>query len=337
MMSRTLAVAAAHDLAVAALVASGTAPANAASVAAALTGAELAGQAGHGLRRLPAYAAQVRTGKVDGRAVATASHPRPALAAIDAGHGFAYPALDLAVAELLRLAPRHGVAAAGIRRSHHAGVAGLFVERLAGAGLVGLMFANTPGAMAAWGGSRPLFGTDPIAFACPVAGGAPVVVDVSLSRVARGKVMAAAQQGAPIPEGWALDAAGRPTTDAAAALAGTMLPMGDAKGTALALMVEMLAAGLTGANFAAEQSSFFDAKGPPPGTGQLLVAFDARAFDAAAPDRFAALAAAVEADPPARLPGRRRQAHASRIAAEGIAVDEALLAEIEAIARGRAP
>ncbi len=227
-----------------------------------------------------------------------------------------------------------GVAVAGVRRSHHAGVTGWFVERLAEQGLVALMFANTPAAMAPWGGTRALFGTNPVAFAAPLPGAAPVVVDLSLSTVARGKIMAAAQKGEPIPEGWATDAAGRPTTDAKAALKGTMQPVGGPKGAALALMVELLAAGLTGATLAADAGSFFDAEGAPPGTGQLLLAIDPAALGGAeAAARMAALAAAFEGNGEARLPGRRRHETAAHVRAEGIPVDAALMAEIDALGR----
>ena len=192
------------------------------------------------------------------------------------------------------------------------------------------MFANTPAAIAPWGGAKGLFGTNPIAFACPLPGQSPIVVDLSLSKVARGNILAAKQKGEAIPAGWALDAQGKPTTDAAAALAGTMLPLGDAKGTALALMVELLAAGLTGANFAGEASSFLDAEGPPPGTGQLLIAFDPAAFGGTL-EHFGTLAAAIEAQPGARLPGVRRIASREKAAREGVMVSDALLAEIAAI------
>jgi (2R)-3-sulfolactate dehydrogenase (NADP+) len=175
-----------------------------------------------------------------------------------------------------------------------------------------------------------VFGTNPIAFACPLPGKPPIVVDLSLSKVARGHILAAKQKGEAIPPGWALDAAGKPTTDATAALAGTMLPLGDAKGTALALMVELLAAGLTGANFAADASSFLDAKGPPPGTGQLLIAFDPAAFGGSL-DHFAALAASIEVQPGARLPGVRRLAAREKAKRDGVTVTDALLAEIEAV------
>ena len=194
------------------------------------------------------------------------------------------------------------------------------------------MFANTPAAIAPGVATEAVFGTNPIAFACPLPGRAPIVIDLSLSKVARGNILAAQQKGERIPEGWALDAAGRPTTDPASALAGTMVPLGDAKGTALALMVELLAAGLTGANFAAEASSFLDAEGPPPGTGQLIIVLDAAAFGGtAAVARFAALAASIEQQPGARLPGTRRLTARQRAAAEGLVIDEALLAAIREI------
>jgi (2R)-3-sulfolactate dehydrogenase (NADP+) len=143
--------------------------------------------------------------------------------------------------------------------------------------------------------------------------------------------MAAKQKGERIPEGWALDQDGKHTTDPEAALRGTMIPVGDAKGTALALMVELLAAGMTGALFAAEASSFLDTQGAPPATGQLLLAIDPATFGGnAASARFAALAAAIEAQPGARLPGARRIALRRKAARDGIAVSEKLLAEIAA-------
>lgn len=334
-MTRTLSLGEIEDLVAAVLVRSGTAPANARSVAQALAAAEATGQSGHGLRRLAAYAAQAASGKVDGHAVPTAADCGPAAIAIDAAHGFAYPALDLAVARLPDRARQCGIALAAIRRSHHCGVAGLPVERLAEQGMVALMFANAPAAMAPWGGRTALFGTNPIAFAAPVAGGAPLVVDLSLSKVARGKIMAARQKGEAIPDGWAFDADGRPTTDAAAALSGTMAPLGDAKGTALALMVELLAAGLVGANYAYEATSFFDADGAPPGVGQLLIAIDPqRIGGVGATARFAEMAARIEADGGSRLPGRRRQELRRQAETAGVAVDDDLLREIEAIGRG---
>jgi (2R)-3-sulfolactate dehydrogenase (NADP+) len=220
---------------------------------------------------------------------------------------------------------------APIRRSHHCGAAGHVVERLAEEGLVALIFANTPAAIAPWGGSRGVFGTNPIAFSCPLEDAPPIVVDLSLSKVARGNVLAAKQRGERIPEGWALDEAGRATTDPDAALRGTMLPFGEAKGTALALMVELLAAGLTGASFAAEASSFLDDQGGPPDTGQLIIAIDPQAFGGHPIKRFGVLARMIEDQPGARLPGRRRLALREKARVEGLAIPDAVLKQIASL------
>jgi (2R)-3-sulfolactate dehydrogenase (NADP+) len=319
-----------------ALMAARTAPANAASVARALVAAEVDGQVGHGASRVASYAAQALNGKVDGHAVPALTRPKPGAVRIDAGCGFAYPSLDIAVAELPAVARAQGIATAAITRSHHAGVAGHTVERLAEQGVFALMVANTPAAMAATGGRKALFGTNPLAFAAPVTGAPPLVIDLALSTVARGKIVTAAREGRPIPLGWAVDASGQPTTDAKAALSGTLLPLGGAKGAALALMVEVLAAALTGANFAAEASPFLDDTGGPPGTGQLLIAIDPGTFAAGQHvplARVAVLAASITADG-ARLPGSRRHALRATAAHDGLAVDPAVLAGIRSLAGG---
>ncbi|MBN9061279.1 MAG: sulfolactate dehydrogenase [Rhizobiales bacterium 65-9] len=294
---------------------------NARSVARALVAAEADGLKGHGLSRMPTYLAMLRNGKVDGRARPVATRPKPGVLAVDAAFGFAYPAIDLALSQLPDIARAQGIVAAPVVRSNHCGAAGLPCEALARRGLVALLFANTPGAIAPWGGDRPVFGTNPIAFAAPLANRDPVVIDLAVSKVARGPIVAARQKGETIPEGWALDSAGRPTTDPAAALAGTMVPLGDAKGAALALMVEVLAGCLVGANLAFEASSFIDGDGPPPATGQLILAIDPASFGH---DRFAerigALAAAIEAQAGARLPGARRLALRRKAEREGLAI-----------------
>ena len=307
---------------------------NASLVADALVAAEMAGQAGHGMRRVPSYAAQAASGKVDGNAVPKADKVAAATLKIDAANGFAYPALELAHTELPAMARECGIAVAGISRSHHCGVAGVVVERFAHEGLVSMLFANTPGAMAPWGGSKPVFGTNPIAFAAPRSGAAPIVVDVSLSKVARGKIMAAQQKGNALEEGWALGPDGEPTTDPDVALRGTMLPLGDAKGTALALMVELLAAGLTGANYAADASSFFSADGPPPGVGQTIIAIDPSKLGGDAfVAHFERLAASIESQQGPRLPGARRSEIKDSVMTKGIEIDDQLLAEIEQVGR----
>lgn len=306
---------------------------NAASVARALIAAEAAGQSGHGLRRVEAYSAQARAGKVDGQATPLASRPRPGVLTIDARNGYAYPALDLAVELLPQIAREQGIAIATIHRSHHAGVMGLTVGRFADQGLAAMMFANAPASMAPWGGNKALYGTNPIAFAVPVEGGDPIVVDLALSKVARGKIMAARQKGEAIPEDWAFDADGQPTTDAERAMDGFMAPLGGAKGAALAMMVEILSAGLIGANYAFEASSLFDDKGPPVGLGQTIIAIDPLATGGSGVfRRLALLAEEIGAQEGARIPGRRGQALAQIARADGIEVDDDVIRAIRAIA-----
>jgi (2R)-3-sulfolactate dehydrogenase (NADP+) len=325
-MSR-MSLAEAQTAAAAVLVANRTDPANARSVAKALVLAQADGLGGHGLMRLATYAAQAQCGKVDGFAKPVLIEGPGAVLKIDAANGFAYPAIDLAIEHLPALARAQGIAAAAITRSGHCGAMGLTVERIAQQGLIALMLANTPAAMAAWGGRKPLLGTNPIACAFPRNAAPPVVIDLSLSTTARGQIVAAKQKGAQIPEGWAVDADGKPTTDPGAALAGTLLPLGGtksgAKGAALALMVEALAAGLTGSRFAHEASSFLDAKGPPPGTGQLLIALNPSAFGGSTA-HIESLFAAVSAEDGARLPGDRRLANRRKAEAEGLEIDDAV-------------
>jgi (2R)-3-sulfolactate dehydrogenase (NADP+) len=215
--------------------------------------------------------------------------------------------LALAVDKLAATTPESGIAVAAVNHSHHCGAAGYHVEALARKGFIGLLFANTPKAIAPWGGDKGLFGTNPIAFAAPRTNHNPLVIDLSLSKVARGKIMVAENEGKPIPEGWALDPHGKPTTDPKAAMAGTMLPMGGAKGAALVLMVEIMSAALTAAHFGFEASSFFTAEGNPAGVGQLLIAIAPNPLSVATfSDRLEILLSAVLGQENTRLPGDRR-------------------------------
>jgi (2R)-3-sulfolactate dehydrogenase (NADP+) len=246
---------------------------------------------------------------------------------IDAAHGYAYLAVNLALRELPAMARKQGIATASISRSNHCGAAGLPCEALAREGLVAILFANTPAAMAPWGGNTPVFGTNPIAFAAPLEGRDPAVVDLAMSKVARGPIVAANQKKEPIPEGWALDVDGNPTTDAAKALKGTMIPLGDAKGAALAFMVEVLSACLVGANLAFEASSFIGDDGGPPSTGQLILAIDPAAFGHARfGERMGTLAAAIEGQDGARLSGVRRYALRAKATKDGILVPDDVVA-----------
>ena len=195
----TLSISDVEELAIAALCACGTSPQNAQSVAKALVSAEIDGQSGHGLNRISSYAAQTRNGKVNGHAIPTIEDLSSSALRVDGHLGFAYPAIDLAFEHLIPKSKENGVAIAVIHRSHHFGQAGAHVERLAYQGLIGLTLANTPKAMAFWGGKTSRLGTNPIAFSCPLgATEHPLVIDLALSVAARGKVLAAKKKGAEI-------------------------------------------------------------------------------------------------------------------------------------------
>lgn len=320
----TLPLAAVEELVTAALVNSGASKPNAASTAAALVAAQVDGQAGHGLSRVAGYAAQLKSGKINGRAQPELNHSRAASIRIDARRGFAYPALDLAIGKLSTLTRDTGIAAAGIFNSHHIGQAGRTVERLADQGLVALVVSNTPRAMAIHGGVQPKLGTNPLAFAAPVPGRPPLVIDLALSMVARAKIVGAQKSGKPIPADWAIDSTGEPTTDATAALGGALLPAGGAKGSALALMLEILCGALAGGRFGWEATSFLDDQGASPSVGQMLIAFDVGAFSGPAfASRMTDLCNEVAAEPTVRLPGERRLTNREQARTNGLVLDAA--------------
>jgi len=322
------------DLAQRALSRAGANEVMAASTARALVAAEAQGLSSHGMGRIPQYALHLRNGRADGSAVPTIAKARGATLLVDAKSGLAFPACALAISEAVRLARDCGVAFAGVTNSHHFGVAAFHLVPVAASGMVGLAFGNSPAAMPAAGGKRPLFGTNPIAAIFPRRGQAPLSVDLSLSEAARGKVMVAARKGQAIPTGWALDREGRPTTDAKAALNGSMLPMGGTKGAMLALVVELLACALTGAAFGYEADSFFVDEGNRPRLGQafLVIDPDALAGRGAYLDRVEALVAEILDDPGVRLPGYRRDALAAASAREGIDIEQGLADDLARLA-----
>jgi (2R)-3-sulfolactate dehydrogenase (NADP+) len=328
----------ATELARRALAAAGANDAMARSTATALAAAEAQGLGSHGLSRVPQYAAFLRNGRAVGSAEPAILAQRDATALVDARDGLAFPACDLAVSIAIDKARAAGVAFVAVTNSHHFGVAANHLAPVARAGMVGLALGNSPAAMPVPGGRRAILGTNPIAAVFPRPNADPLVIDLSLSEVARGKVMVAAREKRPIPLGWALDAAGNPTTDAQAALAGSMLPFGSASGGAkggmLALVVELLVTTLTGARFGAEADSFFVDEGNRPRIGQAFIAIDpgALAGRAVYDERIEALIAAMLADEGVRLAGARRRALAARAAADGVEVADALHAQLVALA-----
>ena len=315
----------------AALRAAGASEAMAASTAQALVLAEAQGLGSHGLSRVAQYSTHLRNGRANGQALPKVARRRGGAILVDAGEGLAFPACTLAVAEAVAAARDSGVAFAGVMASHHCGVVVDHLRAVAAAGMVGLGFANSPAAMPAAGGRHAIFGTNPVAAVFPRRNADPLMIDLSLSEVARGKVMLAAKQGRPIPEGWALDAEGRPTTDAQAALAGSMLPIGavsSPKGAMLALVVELLVTALIGGQYGFEASSFFVDAGNRPRIGQAFIVIDPGALAGSDGylDRIEVLVTEMLKDEGVRLPGARREALRQQAQAEGIEVADALLA-----------
>ena len=316
-----------RGLAVRVLMVSKTSPDNAASVASALVRADADGISSHGVTRLPMYADQSKCGKVDGFAKPIATKTGAAAVRIDGRCGFAYPAIDCGVSQATEMVEAAGVVAIAIGNSSHAGVLGHHVERLAGHGLAAMAFVNTPSAISPWGGNQPLYGTNPIAFACPRLHAPPLVIDLSVSKVARGKIKLAAEKGLKIPNDWAVDSDGHRTTDAEAVIqGGSLLPIGDAKGAALALMVELMGAAMTGSQFGYEASSFFDTKGDPSKTGQFFFVFKPESLGGdGVLARIETLIGAINNQPGTRIPGEKRLCNRAAAESGGVDIAEELL------------
>jgi (2R)-3-sulfolactate dehydrogenase (NADP+) len=292
------------------------------------------GISSHGASRIPQYCGHVRNGRANGAAVPKVSRDSRAACLVDAGQGLAYQACALAVREGIERAKEYGVSFVAITNSNHFGMAAYHVEAIAAVGLVGFAFSNSPAAMPAWGGKRPLFGTNPIAATFPRKSQPPLVIDLSLSAAARGRIMVAAREGEPIPEGWALDNEGRPTTDAKAALNGSMLPAGGVKGAMLALTVELLVCSLSGAAYGFESDSFFTEEGRPTRIGHAFLAIDPGALvgNDAFQERIETLVETMTEDPGVRIPGERRRQNRERAERDGIAIPPDLLAKIRTLA-----
>ena len=335
MRKRNLSLEKVEDLARRALEGSGTRSESAASLARAVAAAERDGIASHGLVYVPVYCEHVQCGKVIGNAIPKVEQPSSSAVVVDAGSGFAHPAIDSGFERVIPLAHEAGIAGLAIRNSYNCGVLGYHVERLAAQGLVGLGFTNAPASIAPVGGVTPVIGTNPFALGVPDDdNGAAFVIDQSASVIAKSEIMMHARAGKNIPDSWALDANGSPTTDAEVALKGSMAPSGGYKGFSVGLMVETLAAALAGATLGKDASPFAGTSGGPPKTGQFFIAISTECFSGGEfTSRIQALTKAISSQPNARLPGSRRQAQRSTHHSDGINVDEELLAKIEAFVR----
>jgi len=296
-----------------------------------LVRAEEQGLPTHGMSRVPFYCSMLRKGRADGAAHPAMAAERAAACLIDNRDGLPYVSVEWAVDEVIQRARRNGIGFAGIRNSAHVGVLGIHLLPVAAAGLVGFAFTNSPAAIPPWGGKKALFGTNPVAGVFPRKNQQPIVVDLALTTVVRGKIMMAMRKGEPIPEGWALDREGKPTTDPKEAIEhGSLFPVGGAKGAMLALMFEMICAALTGAAIGPEADSFFSEEGNKPRIGQAFIAIDPSALAGMEKywERTETIVATMLRDPEVRLPGARRFA-SEKASRHGIEVPDELLAQIE--------
>jgi len=300
-----------------------------------LVRAEEQGLPTHGMSRVPFYCSMLKNGRAEGKARPSMVADKAAVCLIDNADGLPYESAAWAIEEVIQRARRNGIGFAGIRNSAHVGVLGIHLQKVAQAGMVGVAFTNSPAAIPAWGGKKALFGTDPVAFAFPRQGADPIVVDLALTTVTRGKIMVAMQKGEKIPEGWALDRHGKPTTDPKEAIEqGSLFPIGGTKGAMLALAFELVCAALTGAAIGPEADSFFSEQGNKPRIGQAFLAIDPGALAGMGKyfERVETVVRTMLADEGVRLPGAKRFASQRKLASEGIEVADDLLAKIEKLA-----
>ena len=244
---------------------------NAAALADIICRAERDGSHSHGLFRVPGYVKALRSGKVDGKAKPTVKHVTPAVIQIDGNGCFAPLAQAVGLPLLADATGKIGIAALSLVGIHHFAALWPETEYLADRGFVGLACTAYMPAVAPAGSKEALFGTNPMSFAWPRPGHGPVVYDMATAAMAMGDVQIAARDGHDVPPGTGLDADGNPSTDPAAIAKGVLLPFGGYKGSAIALMVELLAAGLTGEQFSYEARATDNKDGGPPRGGEMII------------------------------------------------------------------
>ncbi|GAB6159269.1 Ldh family oxidoreductase [Desulfotomaculum varum] len=309
-------------------------------VADVLVDTSLEGLDTHGISRLPIYTTRIQNGRINAKANIKVNKTAPAVAVIDGDNGLGQLVGVKSMEVAIDLAREAGVGAVAVKHSNHYGASSYYCKQAAAAGMIGLAFTNTPSGIPPWGGRESYFGTNPIAFGFP-AGEQPVVVDMSSSIVARGNIILAAKQGKPIPEGWAIDKEGRPTTDAKAALEGAVLPMAGPKGYAMALAVEIMSGILSGSAFGKEVGWIYDDSTKPVNIGHSFIAIDVAKFMPLDifKERMQQMIKEIKAIPKAEgydeifIPGERRSLKAAVRRKEGIPVGDLLLKELNQLAQ----
>jgi LDH2 family malate/lactate/ureidoglycolate dehydrogenase len=306
-----------------------------------LVDANLRGIDSHGVTRMGVYAERLRRGLVNPVPDIVVIEDKGGSLLIDGGNGMGavvtVRALDIALERL----EEHGSVSVGIRNSNHYGAGAYFAKRAVARDAVVFMYSNAPSTMAPWGGMTPYLGTNPYTFAAPAGRHNPLILDMATSVVARGKIILAANRGESIPSGWAIDAQGRFTTDAQAALEGSVLPFGGPKGYGIALMVDIMAGVMTGAGFGPRIGDLYREMGRPQDVGAFLQLTHAGAFMPvqAFKERMDLMIEEIKSLAPAPgvqevlLPGEPESSTASRLSEAGIPLDDALIDTLEALGR----
>jgi len=326
-------------LAAAALKAHGASEPMARTTAKYLVAADVQGLATHGVMRVASYCGHLAVQRAHGAAVPKIVNEKAAACLIDAGNGLGFEACEMAVAQAVARARTQGMGFAGVTNSHHCGALGILLEPVAAAGMVGLAFSNASSAIMPQGGTRAIFGTNPVAAVFGRRNAPPIVVDLSLTQVTRGQIMLYAKEGKPIPDGWGMDKDGQPTNDAQKILVGgSLYAVGGLKGTMLALAVELICCALTGAALSHEVASMHTNEGPPLRLGQSFIAIDPGALAGSEVyfERVETLVAAILADEGVRLPGDRRHALAATAAQQGVHVGDEVFKQLQTLAQGPA-
>jgi delta1-piperideine-2-carboxylate reductase len=325
-----------NSLSISCLTANGCDGENARTVAATITAAEGDGCPSHGLLRLPGYVAALRSGKVDGHAVPSVERTAPGVMQVDAHGGFAPLALETGRELFIEVTREQGVAVMALIRAHHFAALWIEVEPLAAAGLCAMACTASMPALPPAGSSEPFFGTNPIAFGWPRRDGPPMVFDLSSAARARGEILVAAQEGHELPPGIGLDAERAPTTNPQAILdGGVILPFGGYKGAIIAMMVELLAAGLIGERFSFEAAEHDNKDGGPSRGGEFLLAMDpARISGDGWLDHTEAFFERMLTIDGVRLPGARRYENRTKTPSEGIEIPEDLHTKIVSLMEG---
>ncbi len=319
-----------YDLTRSALMANGADAENAEAVAETVTKAERDIVLSHGLFRVPGYVTALRSGKVDGKARPALSTRTPAVLSCDAKNAFAPMAHKASIPALIEAAKTYGLAGVSFQRCHHFAALWPEVEALAEAGLVGITCVSYLPWVAPHGGRTPIFGTNPFGFAWPRPGQDPIVIDMATAAMAMGEIQIAAREGHEVPLGTGLSAEGELTTDAAKIAKGVLLPFGGHKGSALSLMIELLAGPMVGETFSYESLERDNGDGGPVQGGQFLMALSPEVFSAtewaSQTERFVDKYTAIDG---ARLPGSRRFKNRQNTGPR--AVDENLLNKIRGL------